>query len=98
MSLTLEDCSFWIIDQTQASWSREAWLASYEQDDFAASVMDAADDNLILDDRDMLRLLRSHGISTTLQELSQLCQQMADKGLPVLPAMHAGQALAWLGY
>lgn len=87
----------YVIAPQQAEWTAGDWLDSFEEDVYAESVMRAADEETgLLGQKDLDRLLDQHG-----EDFWALCGDLhaaQDAGHPCLPALHAGQALTWLGY
>jgi hypothetical protein len=87
----------WVITADQCSWLADDWAAHYESDEFACSVLDAADSlSGLLPIADLRRLLAEHG--ATVDDLMADIEAAQRAGCMTPCEQHAGQALAWLGY
>jgi hypothetical protein len=85
-----------LVDAHQLSWEQDDWLDSYTGDDYASSVIWAAQDACRLAAVDLEALFRAHGADV--EEYRSHLLELCCAGLPVLHLRHAGQALTWLGY
>jgi hypothetical protein len=88
-----------VLIEPQMGWDRADWLEAFTEgphDIFPASVIAASDGRGHLDTDDLARLLQMHG--ATVDQLRDDLAEGRDRGAPVQPLEHAGQALAWLGY
>lgn len=86
----------WLVPAARQGWSWADWADHHMQDAFCLSVIQAADEEVLLDLEDLQRLLHLHGV--TVGAYGQDLDEGRAQGAAVLPLSHAGQALAFLGY